>query len=88
MIVDNCWRCKGTAKLFAAPLTPFEVEADEPARWQVRCLGQCGAVGQSSTAPRLAVTLWNDAQREERRILTDTELLGGPGTDKLREDTP
>ncbi len=80
MIIDNCWRCKGTAR-------PEEIEKG---RFRIRCQG-CNSVGLSSTDPRMAATLWNDAQREERRILTDTELLQDrpPGAgDKLREDSP
>jgi|KBSSwiStaDraftv2_1062776.scaffolds.fasta_scaffold02962_7 hypothetical protein len=83
MIVDNCWRCGGVAKV-----EPFG-DTDEP-RYRVRCQGKCGALGLSSCFARQATTLWNDAQRDERRLLTDTELLKSPpgAKDKLREDSP
>ncbi len=83
MIVDNCWRCKGTAR-------PETFADSGRLRWRVRCLGSCGAVGLSSLENRLAVKWWNDEQKDLRRTLTDTELLQSPpgAMDKLREDEP
>jgi len=97
MILDNCWRCKGTP----IPEAIGDWRKGEPQRYRVRCEG-CGALSLASETGRMAAILWNDAQREERRILTDTELLQQPperppagyvppppgAGDKLRDDTP